>query len=1168
VALSTIAGMALGLTGIVAASPPVLADQSANLKYHCTYPLLGTSELDATVTTNIPSTIAPNTFTGPIKITAAATVGADTTEGLALLGVKSLVGTSKASAKVVSADSPIGITQALTFSPATIPVPDSGPFTVNASGTYTGSGNGIQFTNTGWVHVYAGTLLLSITPQDANGQPTALGTFNVTCKLIAGQKNVIGKGLVTSGGTAPTDNLSEYYYDATAGFTPANDTLLGDYAANPLKLDNGYTCQFPYIGNDSLGVHITSDIPATIPAGSAIPRIKFSASADITANTNENGLQTLIPIDGNKVTAITGTAYADSQVNSNDVVDSGGAVKPVPVKLSMPVNFTNVPSSGGFTVTGINGSAPSLAFLKTGAGKVDVGNLTMNLTLHFDSPTQPTQDLGNVPCWKNTGTQGGAELWTTLGGFNVVNGPSQVTGLTATSTDGTNVNLSWTAATPSTGATITGYDVFKDGTKVKTVTGTSTTVSGASSYYAVRAVDSAKLDGPGSAEAAYIPSGSTSNPTPLATPAGLASAAQTETTIDLTWSDVPNAASYDVYRNDALVGNTTTASYSDKGLTAATTYHYQVVAKAPSGSTTYSDSAKSAVFDQATKAPAGPTRLAKPSVSVDDAASATPTLSWGAVAHASGYDVKESTDGGSSYSTVKSLTGTSWKVDPALTAGGHYKFVVVATSTDIANYSASDPSDAVSVDPTPVSNPTQLAKPSVSVDDAASATPTLSWSAVAHATGYDVKESTDGGSSYSTVKSLSGTSWKVDPALTAGGHYKFVVVATSADTANYTASDPSDAVSVDPTPVSNPTQLAKPSVSVDDAASATPTLSWGAVAHASGYDVRESTDGGSSYSTVKSLSGTSWKVDPALSAGGHYKFVVVATSADTANYTASDPSDAVSVDPTPVTVYNPPNPPTTVGSTLDGSKTGITVTWSGAAQGGSPSRAIGGFNIYDKSGNLVKKVTDPTASSYDVTGLASGDYQYSVSSFDSAGLESITKTSGPVVGVPTASGSYSYTLSGSSTLKQLGAKVPLNGAITGPAPDASGAFSADLTLNPATTSFSLFGFIPTTASVTFAPQGKTTGKLSSGVLTTDTKTLVKLPSIKVFGMEISGSSCGTSTATDVALKSTNFTFEKGGTLTGSYTLPALSGCGVLNPVISALAAGPGNTVSLTVTRKS
>src|SRR5689334_16175854 len=93
-ALSAIAGMVLSLAGVVAASPPALADQSANLKYHCTYPLLGTSELDATVTTNIPSTIAPSTFTGPINISAVATIGADTTEGLSLLGVKSLVGTS------------------------------------------------------------------------------------------------------------------------------------------------------------------------------------------------------------------------------------------------------------------------------------------------------------------------------------------------------------------------------------------------------------------------------------------------------------------------------------------------------------------------------------------------------------------------------------------------------------------------------------------------------------------------------------------------------------------------------------------------------------------------------------------------------------------------------------------------------------------------------------------------------------------------------------------------------------------------------------------------------------------------------------------------------------------------------------------------------------------
>jgi len=1058
-ALSAIAGMVLSLAGVVAASPPALADQSANLKYHCTYPLLGTSELDATVTTNIPSTIAPSTFTGPINISAVATIGADTTEGLSLLGVKSLVGTSKASAKVVSADAPIGITQALTFNPATISVPASGPFTVNAAGTYVGGGQGIQFVNTGWVHVYAGTLLLSITPQDANGQPTALGTFNVTCKLMAGQKNVIGKGLVTSGGTAPTDNLSDYYYDTTAGFTPANDTLMGDYAANPLKLDNGYTCQFPYIGNDSLGVHISSDIPATIPAGSAIPRINFSASADITANTNENGLQSLIPIDGSKVTAITGTAYADSQVSSNDVVDSTGAAKPVPVKLSMPVNFTNVPSTGGFTVTGINGSAPSLAFLKTGQGKVDVGNLTMNLTLHFDSPSQPTQDLGNVPCWKNTGTQGGAELWTTLGGLNVVNGPSQVAGLTATSTDGTNVTLKWNAATASTGASITGYDVFQDGKKVKNLTDTTYTVAnGAGSVFAVRAVDSAGLDGPGSVEAAYIPSGTTANPTPLAAPTGVSSPSQTETSVDLAWTAVPNADSYDVYRDGAVVGNTKTASYTDTGLKASTTYHYQVVAKAASGSTTYSDSAKSAEFDQATKAPAGPTQLAAPTGLMSmGQTDTTIDLMWSAVANADSYDVYR--DG-----ALVGNTKTASYTDTGLKASTTYHYQVVA-------------------------------------------------------------------------KAASGST-------------------TYSDSAKSAEFDQATKAPAGPTPLAAPTGL-KSTAQTDT----TIALAWTGVANADSYDVYRD---GAVVGNTKTASYT----DTGLTAGTTYHYQVVAKAA-AGSTTYSDSAKSSTLDASTVqATKNPPNPPTTVGSTLDASKTGITVTWSGATQGASPSNPIGGYNIYDKSGTLVKKVSDPSASSYDVTGLGAGDYQYSVTSFDTSGIESTTKATGPVVTVPTSTGTNTYSLSGSSTLKSVSADVPLAGTVSGPAPDSTGAFSADLTLNPTTTSFTLFGFIPTKASVTFAQQGKTTGKLAGGVLNTDTKTLVKIPSIKVFGVEIGSSSCATSTAADVQLKSTDFTVASGGTLSGTYTLPSLSGCGMLNSLISGLVAGPGNTVKLTATRTS
>ena len=53
--------------------------------------------------------------------------------------------------------------------------------------------------------------------------------------------------------------------------------------------------------------------------------------------------------------------------------------------------------------------------------------------------------------------------------------------------------------------------------------------------------------------------------------------------IDLYFFGVRNAVSYNIYRNDILVGNTTQPHYRDYGLTAGTTYKYQVAGVASNG---------------------------------------------------------------------------------------------------------------------------------------------------------------------------------------------------------------------------------------------------------------------------------------------------------------------------------------------------------------------------------------------------------------------------------------------------------------------------------------------------------------------------------------------------------------------------------------------------------
>ncbi|MBC7643734.1 MAG: poly(3-hydroxybutyrate) depolymerase PhaZ, partial [Thermoleophilia bacterium] len=81
-------------------------------------------------------------------------------------------------------------------------------------------------------------------------------------------------------------------------------------------------------------------------------------------------------------------------------------------------------------------------------------------------------------------------------------------------------------------------------------------------------------------------------------PSGLTVGSTTATTAALTWSTVSGATGYNVYRNAAKVTATplTSASYTDTGLAASTTYSYQVSATGASG-----ESALSAVVSATTK---------------------------------------------------------------------------------------------------------------------------------------------------------------------------------------------------------------------------------------------------------------------------------------------------------------------------------------------------------------------------------------------------------------------------------------------------------------------------------------------------------------------------------------------------------------------------------------
>jgi len=157
--------------------------------------------------------------------------------------------------------------------------------------------------------------------------------------------------------------------------------------------------------------------------------------------------------------------------------------------------------------------------------------------------------------------------------------PTVPTGLTATATSSSAINLSWTPSTDNLG--VSGYKVFRNGTQVATTTTPSYQDAGlteATSYsYTVSAFDAAGNESARSS----VATATTRDVTAPSVPANLGANVVSSSRIDLSWSasnDNVRVVGYKVFRNGTQIASPSGTSYQDTGLTAGTSYSYRVSA--------------------------------------------------------------------------------------------------------------------------------------------------------------------------------------------------------------------------------------------------------------------------------------------------------------------------------------------------------------------------------------------------------------------------------------------------------------------------------------------------------------------------------------------------------------------------------------------------------------
>lgn len=364
--------------------------------------------------------------------------------------------------------------------------------------------------------------------------------------------------------------------------------------------------------------------------------------------------------------------------------------------------------------------------------------------------------------------------------------PTKPTGLTATGTGPSRIDLAWEPASdPESG--VAAYRVYRDGTLVDSTAGATTyqdtgLEEGTAYVYEVSAVNGDDLEGPRSDPV----EGFTGDGTPPTKTTGVEAVPASASAIDLAWEPASDpetgVAAYRIYRDGALVGRTDgTTSYTDTGLDPVTAYAYEVSAVNGQGlEGPRSDRVEATTLDDSP--PTKPEKLEAAPVSASaidltwEAASDPETgIAW--------YRIYR--DG----ALVDSTSGATAYTDTGLAPLTKYGYQVAAVNGDGLESGRSKRADATTLDGTPPTTPDDLEATTVSSSQVA-----LAWD--------DASDPESGIAGYriyrdgSQVGTTSGATNYLDTGLSPSTTYVYRVSAVNGDDLEGARCDPEEATTL------------------------------------------------------------------------------------------------------------------------------------------------------------------------------------------------------------------------------------------------------------------------------------------------------------------------------------------------------------------------------------